>query len=175
MRGKHGTAAQNRRERAELEQRATKAEQRVERLEKELATLRESSQRQISGLRGELGQVAKERDEATSPELAKAQEQIAKLARERNDANEYVDKMKIRWGLAFQQLKESLVAVGLTETEVMEIFAGAMDGSPKTVTAGIQGSYDQSDADRDRIRAIQRARGIRGPRERLVQAEADTA
>lgn len=161
MRGKHGAAAQNRRDRAELEQRANKAEQRVERLERDLAQLRETSQRRIENLRGELAQILKERDTVVSPELKKAQEKILTLARERDDANEYVDRMKIRWERAYQRLNDGLVAAGLSQTEVMEVFAGAMDSSPKTVTAGIQGNYGQSDEDRERIRAIQRARGLR--------------
>ncbi|MFF5404572.1 hypothetical protein ACFY8K_16975 [Streptomyces misionensis] len=69
MRGKHGNAAKNRRDRAELEQRAETAEHRAERAEKELAKVKESLARQLVALQNENRQLAEDRDNATSPAL----------------------------------------------------------------------------------------------------------
>lgn len=87
MRGKHGKSAQVRRDWTELEQRATSAEQRAERLEAELAKLQEASERRLVGLRSELAEAVKARDAAALPALTAAETQIREL-RKSGDALE---------------------------------------------------------------------------------------
>jgi hypothetical protein len=79
VRGKHGNAAKNRRERAELEQHAESAERRAERAERELAELRASSQRLVTSLRAEVSAVRDERDRGVSPVLEAERERAEKL------------------------------------------------------------------------------------------------
>ena len=134
---------------------------RADRLEEELSALIAKNNQQVTSLRAELSNVSKERDKAAAPALVVAESQIRRLLQERDEVTAYMGRMKNRWEKVYSRLSTALVNAGMSQTEVLELFASAMDGEPKTITAGIQGAYTQSEEDRMRIRAIQRARGVR--------------
>jgi hypothetical protein len=85
-RGKHGRAAANRREAAELLTRAEKAEHRAARAEGDLAALREQTTRRLESLRTELAEARKAAEAAAAPALTAAIAQIRTLLKERDEA-----------------------------------------------------------------------------------------
>jgi hypothetical protein len=162
MRGKHGNAAKNRQERAELERQAKTAEHRAEQLEKELSELRDSSQRRINSLRTLLAQAVKEREAGTGLALAQAEARIRSLTAQRDEARKQQATNLERWNAIFRNLKSVLNGMGLSNTEAIEtLLASATDGQITTLTTGIQGRYGQSDEEAEKIRRIQQARGER--------------
>ena len=158
MRGKHGNAAKNRHERAELEQRAETAERRAERAETELADLRDSSQRSIEGLRGELSRARKDRDDAAGPALAQAEAQIRSLMAERDSAQQQYKQLYDRWQSFIRSVKGVLFGMGLTNTEAVEVLLAAStpDGSARTVIFDANASVRKSTP--EQVLAIDRAR-----------------
>lgn len=172
MRGKHANAAKNRRERAELEQRAETAERRAERLEKELTELRDVSRRQMSGLRTEATQARKDRDAAVAPALAQAEEQIRSLMAERDSAQQQQKDLHDRWQSFIKSIKGVLHGMGLTNTESMEVLLAATmpDGSARTVISDETGRVRK--ATPEQIIAIERARGMRGTVDLLADRKA---
>jgi hypothetical protein len=79
MRGKHKNAAAHRRDRDELVREAEDGQCRSAKAEKELAELKEKSERQIEGLRAGLANAVKDRDAAASPQLEAAYAHIREL------------------------------------------------------------------------------------------------
>ncbi|MER5843187.1 hypothetical protein ABT099_23405 [Streptomyces prasinus] len=158
MRGKQGNAAKNRRDRTELEQRAVKAEQRAERLEKELVDLRESSQRRIGSLRVELGQALKERDLGAAPALSKAEERIRALTEERDQIADQLKLRDKRWHALDSNLRAVMRGMGLTDTEAIETLIAAYepDGKARTVVHNVRQARST-----DQTLAVERARGQR--------------
>jgi chromosome segregation ATPase len=160
MRGKHAKAAANRRDRAELEQRADKAEQRADRLEKDLAELRESSQRQISGLRSELSHALKARDQAASPAVAEAERKIRELKAERDAACDKLKSIQKKWNTLGGNIIGLLQGMGLKNTEAIEVLATACDPD-KGMPALNWGAEQASKSSVEAVMTIQRARGQR--------------
>lgn len=158
MRGKHAKASANRRERTELEQRATRAEQRADRLDKDLATIREDSKRQVDNLRVELRQALKDRDQAAAPALTQAEERIRALMAERTEAVKQREQLQAKWDAFVRNIKDVLSGMGLTNVEAMEVLLATImpDGSARTVH---DGSGKATTA--QQVIAVQRARGAR--------------
>lgn len=127
MRGKHGVAAEKRRTAAELEERASSAEHRAEKAEAALAELKEKSERQIAGLRAELANSVKDRDEGTSPQLEAAHERFQQLAQELLSTKRDLSKLEasraayVRTAFAF--LGEKLTAAGMDQSALPGIAA----------------------------------------------------
>lgn len=157
MRGKHGNAARGRRDRAELEQRALKAEHRSGRLEKELNELRQSGQREIEALRSKLSQAIKDRDHAAAPALMQAEAQIRSLMQERDRAVKDRESMQKKWNAAASNVVEILAGMGLTRTEAMETLFTAIEPDGRTRTVNFSGRS----APPDQLVAIDRANGHR--------------
>ena len=130
MRGKHANAAANRRAREELEQRATAAEHKAARLEKELAELREASQRQISGLRTELSGARADRDNAAAPALTQAEAKIRALMAERDEATQARDLTEEKWNACRGNLIRILKGMGLTGLEAVEALITSTTSDP---------------------------------------------
>lgn len=85
MRGKHGVAAAKRREVAELEERAEKAEHRVARLETELTETKAQSERLIVGLRNEVNAARRASVQASAPALTAAEQSIRDLRTQKEE------------------------------------------------------------------------------------------
>lgn len=162
MRGKHGNAAKNRHERAELEQRARTAERQVVRAETELADLRDSSQRSIEGLRGELSRARKDRDDAAGPALAQAEAQIRQLMAERDSAQQQYKQLYDKWQSFIRSVKDVLYGMGLTNVEAVEVLVAASmpDGSARTVISDANASVRKGTP--EQVLVIDRARRKRG-------------
>ncbi len=98
MKGKHGAAAQVRRDWAELTDRAERAERERDKIAAELAALRQDAARDAEALRAQVRAVCAERDQAEGPRVAdlngenvRLRSRIADLAGEinrRQKANE---------------------------------------------------------------------------------------
>ncbi|MEV0616106.1 hypothetical protein AB0I81_22525 [Nonomuraea sp. NPDC050404] len=82
MRGKKAAGAAIRKDRAELEARAVRAEHAERRLTGELAELKASSEREIHALRTALAEAKKQRDDTVNPLLLDAEERIRRLSAE---------------------------------------------------------------------------------------------
>lgn len=121
MRGKHANAAKNRREREDLQQRSEAAEHRAERLAKEMAELRESSQRAISSLRGELAQARKDRDAAVAPRLEEAIKAAERLRKERDSARFAARDLPRRLDSAMRTCVPRLQEAGLTADQIAAV------------------------------------------------------
>jgi len=172
VRGKHGNAAKNRRDRAELEQRAETAEHRAERAEKELSTLRESSERSVSALRSELSQARKDRDTAVAPALADAEAQIRTLITQRDEAQRERKEVQERWERFLRTFRDVLADLGVGQAEAIEAILASVtpDGAARTVLTDENASMRK--ATTEQIIAIQRARGERGTVDRLAHRKA---
>jgi len=85
VRGKHGVAAAKRREVAELEERAEKAEHRVARLETELTETKAQSERLIVGLRNEVNAARRASVQASAPALTAAEQSIRDLRTQKEE------------------------------------------------------------------------------------------
>lgn len=131
MRGKHGNAAAGRRDRAELEDRATTAERRADKAEKAHADLKVTTDRQIAGLRADLAAARKERDDAAAPAVAAAEQQIRALMAEREAAEDARKNIQSKWNAATSNIIRVLKQMGLTNVEAMEtLLASIMPGEP---------------------------------------------
>lgn len=121
MRGKKGSSAANRHRFAELEQRAEKAERRAEKAEAEILDLRGRLDRETTGLRRELSDVRKQRDEAAAPAVVFLEQQLADVRRERDEALEKADAQKKRHEAILNAFQRTLTKIGFSATEALEI------------------------------------------------------
>lgn len=168
MRGKHGNAAQNRRARVELEQRAEKAERMVERLQGELDTLKSTSQSQIESLRGELARVRKDRDAAAAPALKQAEERIRTLMAERDEAIRKYEKVLKQWQRLTLNLMNVLKGMGLGPGEAIESIIAAIEPDGHTPTVIAPGARHRSDMPVEYALTLGQAQGWRGGVDRLA-------
>lgn len=161
MRGKHAASATGRREVAELEERADAAEQRAGRLAAELDSLREKAEHQLDSLRAELSRARKDRDAAAAPAVAAAEEKIRTLMVERDEARADAKDIRGKWDAFIRNIKDVLHGMGLGSFEAVEVILAAVrpDGSTTTVS----NTPRRKGATVDRIMAVERARGQRGP------------
>jgi gas vesicle protein len=123
VRGKHANAAKNRREREELEQRAATAEQKVERLEKELADTREELARRVASFQQEIKGLVRDRDRAVSPQATKDHKLTHDLRRQVRELE--AD------GLKYRQICKGIPVLygrlrneGLTEEQIFRAASG---------------------------------------------------
>ncbi|MEV1171609.1 hypothetical protein [Nonomuraea sp. NPDC049784] len=115
MKGKKGSSAATRKDRAELEARAVRAERAEQRLAGELAELKERHDQEIHALRSALAAAKGQRDEAVNPLLLAAEERIRALSAEllklRTDHKRIQDDYrKLCNGIMRGALKEGLSA-----------------------------------------------------------------
>ena len=163
MRGKHGAASANRREREELEQRAAKAEQRVERLESEAAELRERHARTISGLQAQLRAVTDERDNGVSPALDAAYAQIETGLIKVRDLNATLKD----WENGINRLKQNMIAAlsdsGLPLQEIQEITGRLMKNYGRVTSSQIEAALGEEYRKRSATRSAMPWRAERPP------------
>lgn len=117
MRGKKGAQAAIRRDREELEQRATKAEHAANRLESELSALKERTDREIHNLRTALAEAKRQRDAATSPALDEAAQQLVTLREEAARGADDLDALKKGYRKLETILVRMLEQAGYTTSE----------------------------------------------------------
>ncbi|AQS70864.1 hypothetical protein [Streptomyces pactum] len=124
MRGKHANAARNRREREELEQRAATAEQKVERLERELTDTREELARRVASLQQEIRGLARDRERAVSPQATKDHKMTHDLRRTVESMRATVRKHNELCAKLTTTLVARLKNEGLSEQQIRRAFAG---------------------------------------------------
>ncbi|WKD36531.1 hypothetical protein [Streptomyces xanthophaeus] len=158
MRGKHSTAAATRRDRADLEERAVNAERRAIQAEAALAELRETSERRMNSLHGDIAQLRKEREAGAAPALAQAEERIRALMGERDAALGKAKNIQAKWTRCATNLRSALESAGFSGMEATEILLATIspDGKAPTVAG-----RDDRVRDPERLRSIQAARGQR--------------
>ncbi|MER7053460.1 hypothetical protein [Streptomyces sp. NPDC000351] len=168
MRGKHGSAAQNRRDRAELERRAEQAERRAERLEQECDAIKSSSRSQMQSLRAELARARKDRDVAAAPALEQAEARIRVLIAELDGVTRKYEKNLKQWQNMTSNLKEVLKGMGLSPGEAIEAIIAAIEPDGKTPSVTAPGTVQRRDMPIEQALAIGRAQGWRGSSDRLA-------
>lgn len=124
MRGKHANAARNRREREELEQRAATAEHKVERLNKELADLREELTRRVAALQQENRDLARDRDRVVSPVALQEHKKVHELRKTVESMRATVRKHNELRSKLTTTLVVRLKSEGLSEQQIRRAFAG---------------------------------------------------
>ncbi|PZG49846.1 hypothetical protein C1I98_11055 [Spongiactinospora gelatinilytica] len=117
MRGKKAAGAAIRKDRAELEQRAVRAEHAERRLTGELAALRERSGREIHALRTALAEAKRQRDDAASPLLLGAEERVRTLSADLLAARAAHERTKTAYQKLVNGLMLSAHQEGLTIAE----------------------------------------------------------
>jgi hypothetical protein len=166
MRGKHGKAAANRHENADLEQRATTAERQAKNLSVELEKLKADSAQRVEGLRAQLAQARNAAKEGAVPAIVMLEEQNRALRSEREKAKQAVERgewVVKKYGEAFCRFVEMC---GFNQREAWELVAIAtggisLDGIYADQIGGIGGVSRRLSA--KAATGIQQARGERRP------------
>lgn len=164
MKGKHKDAAERRRAMADLVDQARAAEKQATLLRQELDALRENSTSKITALSNETARLRKQRDTATGPALAAAEQRIRELMEDRDESRREHDRIKHLWGKSFNRTCDMVQMLGFTRAEALEVvleFVDSPDGVPLMIVDELTGLQKGEGLSRDQMIAIAAARGKR--------------
>lgn len=162
MKGKKAAAAANRRDREELEQRATAAEHAANRLTGELAELQRRTENEIQALRTALADARKQRDQGASPALAEAEKRIRTLREEVEEHDAKYEELQKSYSRQFDHFVSYLRTTGLSNLEAIEVVGAGVIGRTISLVAESSGvASKHADGSGEMVRRIQAAKGFR--------------
>lgn len=158
MKGKHGAAAQTRRDAAEATARAERAERERDKLAAEIAAIQDDSAAAVEALRSQLRAALAERDQAEGPKVADLNQENARL-------NEQVASLQAEiksLDKKFHRATDRLIAYhaaqpGVTGTEAIELTVADVTGEAPPVV-----QWDKGAQSTEAQVVMDFARGYRG-------------
>lgn len=158
-RGKYAAKAERRRDAAESAQRADTAERERDRFAAELAALRESTGTTITGLRSQVTELRRQRDERAAPRIAELEAANNRLRAQRDAVTVRLRGLTAAARRMRDQTGEMLhKRFGLGIPEAVELVHALGSGADERALL----TWGVTSSDPEMIEAVQRARGLRG-------------